>query len=316
MKYEYEKFGLVNTRDMFADALRGGYAVPAFNFFNLENLQAIASAAADTRSPVILAVSESALKYMGAAVCVAMVESVIRGRGIRAALHLDHGHSLAACRDAIDSGFSSVMIDGSALSFDENVELSRSVVDYAGNFGVSVEAELGALAGIEDENTRNEVGFYTNPDDVVKFVGATGCDSLAVAVGTSHGAYKRRNDAEELRFDILDEIARRLPDFPLVLHGASNIPENLVAEINRFGGRLGDARGIPADQIRRATAMNVCKVNVDSDSRLAWFAAARELFANAPENYDPRVPLAAARQKMRDLYVWEIENIMGSGVDK
>jgi fructose-bisphosphate aldolase class II len=239
---------------------------------------------------------------------------MIRGANIEsgsAALHLDHGGNVESCVRAIDLGFSSVMIDGSGLPFEENLKQTRQVVDYARARGVSVEAELGVLAGIEDEVSAKE-NIYTNPDDVVRFATQTGIDSLAIAIGTSHGAYKRKSESEELRFDILDEIARQLPDFPLVLHGASNIPQHLVETIDRFGGRIAGARGIPVEQLRRAVSKNICKINVDSDSRLAFTAAVRESLAGNPENFDPRKYLAAAMAKMKETYIYEIREIMNS----
>ncbi len=307
----YKDFGLVNTRAMFADAIKRGYAVPAFNFYNMETLQAICRAITDTHSPVILAVSESAMKYMTPD----MLMGMIRGMGFtpgNVALHLDHGGSFEACEKAIQMGFSSVMIDGSKLPLDENIALARRVAEYAHQFDVTVEAELGTLSGIEDENTFSDVSHYTNPADVVRFVRESGIDSLAIAIGTSHGAYKRKNDNEELRFDILAEIARELPEFPLVLHGASSIPQHLVKTINELGGALKDARGIPADQLRRAVSMNICKINVDSDSRLAFTAALRKSFADNPENFDPRKYLTAARENITENCIAEIRDIMNS----
>ncbi len=305
----YKDFGLVNTRAMFADAIKRGYAVPAFNFYNMETLQAICRATTDTHSPVILAVSESAMKYMTPD----MLMGMIRGMGFtpgNVALH--HGGSFEACEKAIKMGFSSVMIDGSKLPLDENIALARRVAEYAHQFDVTVEAELGTLSGIEDENTFSDVSHYTNPADVVRFVRESGIDSLAIAIGTSHGAYKRKNDNEELRFDILAEIARELPEFPLVLHGASSIPQHLVKTINELGGALKDARGIPADQLRRAVSMNICKINVDSDSRLAFTAALRKSFADNPENFDPRKYLTAARENITENCIAEIRDIMNS----
>ncbi len=307
----YKDFGLFNTRAMFADAIKRGYAVPAFNFYNMETLQAICRATTDTHSPVILAVSESAMKYMTPD----MLMGMIRGMGFtpgNVALHLDHGGSFEACEKAIKMGFSSVMIDGSKLPLDENIALARRVAEYAHQFDVTVEAELGTLSGIEDENTFSDVSHYTNPADVVRFVRESGIDSLAIAIGTSHGAYKRKNDNEELRFDILAEIARELPEFPLVLHGASSIPQHLVKTINELGGALKDARGIPADQLRRAVSMNICKINVDSDSRLAFTAALRKSFADNPENFDPRKYLTAARENITENCIAEIRDIMNS----
>ena len=308
---KYSDFGLVNTKQMFANAQKNGFAVQAFNFYNMDTLQAILTAVKQTASPVILAVSESAIKYMGPD----MLMGMIRGAnldGKNFALHLDHGHSFENCKMAIDMGFSSVMIDGSDLQLSENIELTKQVVEYAKQFDVSVEAELGTLAGIEDEDTQSETHSYTDPADVVKFVSETNCDSLAIAIGTSHGAYKRKTDGEELRFDILEQVAEKLPEFPLVLHGASSIPQHLVKIINEYGGDLGDARGIASDQIRRANEMNVCKINVDSDARLALTAALREFLAKNPAGFDPRKYLTAAKDKIVETYVYEIENIMKS----
>ncbi len=308
----YKDFGLVNTREMFTDALQNNYAVPAFNFYNAETLSAILDATRTTHSPVILAASTSAIKYLTPE----LLMGLIWGAGIkpehRVALHLDHGATLDACVSAIEMGFSSVMIDASKYSLDENIKLTKSVVEYAHKFDVTVEAELGTLAGIEDENTHGEYSNYTNPADVIRFVAETGIDSLAIAIGTSHGAYKRKSDTEELRFDILDEIAKQLPDFPLVLHGASSVPQHLVKQINEFGGNISGARGIPAKQIRRAVQKNICKVNVDSDLRLAATGAIRQSLATHPENFNPREYLSAAITQMRDTCTHEIEDIMGS----
>lgn len=309
---KYTDLGLVNTREMFADAISRKYAVPAFNFYNMETMQAILNAARTARSPVILAVSESALKYMGDD----MLTGMIRGANIspsnRIALHLDHGGSFDACAHAIEIGFSSVMIDASKLPFDENAELSRRVAEYAHKFNVSVEAELGTLSGIEDENTHSDVSSYTNPDDVVNFVNATSIDSLAIAIGTSHGAYKRKSDDEELRFDILADVAKKLPEFPLVLHGASSIPQKFVDEINKFGGNISGARGIAPDQLRRATEMNICKINVDSDSRLAFTAGVRKSLFEKPNGFNPRDYLGLGRENIYENCLDEIKNIIGS----
>lgn len=308
----YTELGLVNTNEMFRDAIARNYAVPAFNFYNMETLQAILNAAHITHSPIILAVSESALKYMGAD----MLAGMIRGANIspdnKIALHLDHGTSFDACARAIEIGFSSVMIDASKLPFDENAALSRRVAEYAHKYNVSVEAELGVLAGIEDENTKSDFSSYTNPADVEKFVNATGIDSLAIAIGTSHGAYKRKKEDEELRFNILADVATRLPGFPLVLHGASNIPQKLITTINEFGGKLSGARGIDEVQLRRATKMNICKINVDSDLRLGFTAAVRKSLYERPENFNPREFLFPARDTMTQICIDEIRNIMGS----
>ena len=308
----YTELGLVNTNEMFRDAITRNYAVPAFNFYNMETLQSILDAARITHSPIILAVSESALKYMGADTLIAMIRGANISPNDKIALHLDHGGSFDACAHAIEIGFSSVMIDASKLPFDDNIELSRRVAEFAHQHNVSIEAELGILAGIEDENTQSKISSYTNPSDVEKFVNATGIDSLAIAIGTSHGAYKRKKDDEELRFDILADVAVRLPGFPLVLHGASNIPQKLITTINEFGGKLSGARGIDKNQLRRATKMNVCKINVDSDLRLGATAAIRKSLFEKPENFNPREYLSAARQTMTQICVDEIRNIMGS----
>lgn len=309
---KYTDLGLVNTREMFADAIARKYAVPAFNFYNMETLNAVLNAARMTHSPVILAVSESALKYMGSDMLMGMIMGANISPDEKMALHLDHGTSFESCVRAIELGFSSVMIDASKLPFDENVEITRRVVEFAHQHNVSVEAELGILSGIEDENTFGDKASYTNPDDVEKFVRATGIDSLAIAIGTSHGAYKRRRDDEELRFDILADVASRLPDFPLVLHGASNIPQKLITIINKFGGKLSGARGIDVSQLRRATNMNICKINVDSDLRLGFIAAARRALAENPQNFNPREFLSAATTTMSQICTDEIRDIMGS----
>ncbi len=309
---KYSEFGLVNTQKMFSDAIHGKYAIPAFNFYNMETLNAIMAAVRDTASPVILAVSESALKYMSPNMLMGMISGLrlTPERGV--ALHLDHGSNFDACKNAIDLGFSSVMIDASKLPFEQNIELTKQVVEYAHQYNVSVEAELGTLAGIEDETTFGTESSYTNPDDVIKFVNATGIDSLAIAIGTSHGAYKRKSDDETLRFDILDAVAKQLPSFPLVLHGASSIPQHLVETINTFGGNINGARGIAINQLRHATEMNICKINVDSDSRLAFTAAIRKYFAENPTKFNPRDFLGNAINLIKENCINEINNIMGS----
>ncbi len=309
---DYKDFGLVNTKEVFSDAISKHYAVPAFNFYNMETLSAIVSAARDTKSPVILAVSESALKYMGPSLLMGMIWGLHIKPEEKISLHLDHGSSFESCVNAIKLGFSSVMIDGSKLPFNANIELAKTVADFAHKYDVSVEAELGTLSGIEDENTQNTESSYTNPDDVVNFVNATNIDSLAIAIGTSHGAYKRKTENEELRFDILEKIAKQLPDFPLVLHGASSIPQNFVKTINEYDGKLSNALGIPAEQLRHAVEMNICKINVDSDSRLAFTAGVRETLATKPENFNPRDYLGTGRKNIYDNCVDEIKNIMGS----
>ena len=309
---KYSDLGLVNTREMFADAIARKYAVPAFNFYNMETLTAVLNAARMTHSPAILAVSESALKYMGSDMLMGMILGANISPDEKIALHLDHGASFESCARAIELGFSSVMIDASKLPFEENVEITKRVVELAHKNNVSVEAELGVLSGIEDENTFSTNSSYTNPDDVEKFVRATGIDSLAIAIGTSHGAYKRRRDDEELRFDILADVATRLPEFPLVLHGASNIPQKLITIINEYGGKLSGARGIDVAQLRRATNMNICKINVDSDLRLGFVAATRRALAENPQNFNPREFLSAATTTMTQICADEIRDIMGS----
>lgn len=309
---KYTKLGLINTNEMFADAIARKYAVPAFNFFNMETLSAVLNAARMTRSPVILAVSESALKYMGPDMLQGMISGAKISPDDKIALHLDHGSSLESCVQAIKLGFSSVMIDASKLPFDENVKITKRVVAAAHKHNVSVEAELGELAGIEDENTFSDKSSYTNPADVERFATQTGIDSLAIAIGTSHGAHKRRHQDEELRFDILADIAARMPEFPLVMHGASNIPQKLVTTINDFGGEISGARGLDIAQLRRATKMNVCKINVDSDLRLGFVAATRRELAQNPENFNPRAFLSEARTTMTQICIDEIRDIMGS----
>lgn len=308
---KYTELGLVNTKQMFANAIAGGYAVPAFNFYNMETLSAILDAVRSSNSPAILSVSESALKYMGTDTLIGM----IRGANIKPheqiALHLDHGGSIDACAHAIEIGFSSVMIDASKMEFNENIKTTKSVVDIAHKYNVTVEAELGTLGGIEDENTFGTIG-YTNPADVETFVSSTNIDSLAIAIGTSHGAYKRKHASEELRFDILADIALRLPKFPLVLHGASNIPQKLISTINEFGGKISGALGIDEIQLRRATKMNICKINIDSDLRLAFTAGVRKSLFENPSNFNPRDYLSAAKHAVTQTCIDEIKNIMGS----
>ena len=308
----YSILGLVNTDKMLHDALVGNYAVPAFNFYNMETLTAILSATHQTHSPVILAVSESAIKYMGFNMLMGLISGAMITPDQQIALHLDHGSSYEACITAIDMGFSSVMIDASKLPLQQNIALTRRVVEYAHKHNVSVEAELGVLSGIEDENTKSEYSSYTNPQDVVQFVSATNVDSLAIAIGTSHGAYKRKSDNEALRFDILDAVAQKLPNLPLVLHGASSIPETLVQTINEFGGHMPNARGISPEQLRHATKRNICKINVDSDLRLAQTSAIRKYMAENPSDFNPRNYLNAGITAMTQICIDEIKNIMGS----
>lgn len=309
---KYTEFGLVNTAQMFKDAIANRYAVGAFNFYNMETLRAIVMAAREMHSPVILAVSESALDYMGDDILMGMVRGLKFSPAESVALHLDHGHSYESCARAIDIGFSSVMIDASAAPFQENIALTTRVAEYAHAHNVSVEAELGTLRGYEDENTASDDELFTHPDDAVEFVSRTHVDSLAVAIGTSHGAYKRKSDSEKLRFDILQEIANRLPKFPLVLHGASSIPEHLVADINENGGTISGAWGMVPEQLRQTLSFNVCKINVDSDSRLAFTAGVRTALALHPENFNPRDYLAAGMGMVYENTIEEITNIMHS----
>ena len=309
---KYSDFGLVNTKKMFAAAISGKYAIPAFNFYNMETLTAILTAARKTHSPVILAASESAIKYMGDDMLLGLITGACIAPTEQIALHLDHGHSIDACIHAIELGFSSVMIDASNLSFDENIKLSREVAKYAHRHNVSVEAELGTLSGIEDENTKSKYSSYTNPADVVEFAKQTGVDSLAIAIGTSHGAYKRKSDDESLRFDILKQIAKQLPDFPLVLHGASSVPEKYINIINHNGGKMRGARGIDTTQLKQAAKTNICKINVDSDLRLGFTAGVREALKQNPSNFNPRDYLSVAINNMTDICIDEITKIMGS----
>lgn len=324
----YKDLGLVNTKEMFAKAMKGNYAIPAFNFNNLEQMQAIVQAAVETKSPVILQVSSGARKYANQTLLRYMAEGAVayaKELGCpnpQIALHLDHGDSFELCKSCIDTGFSSVMIDGSHLPYEENVALTKKVVEYAHQFDVTVEGELGVLAGVEDE-VSSDHHTYTDPDDVVDFVTKTGCDSLAISIGTSHGANKftpeqcTRDEKGNLvppplRFDILEEIEKRIPGFSIVLHGASSVPQEEVAKINRYGGALKDAIGIPEEQLRRAASSAVCKINIDSDSRLAMTAAVREVFATKPAEFDPRKYLGPARDNAKKLYKHKIEKVLGS----
>ncbi len=324
----YKELGLVNTREMFRKAVNGGYAIPAFNFNNMEQLQAIIKAAATTKSPVILQVSKGARQYANATLLLYMAEGAVAyakelgWENPQIALHLDHGDSFELCKSCIEMGFSSVMIDGSHLPYEENIALTGEVVDFAHKYDVTVEGELGVLAGVEDEVSA-EHHTYTRPEEVVDFATRTGCDSLAISIGTSHGANKFKpeqctRDANgilvppPLRFDILEEIEKRLPGFPIVLHGASSVPQDQVATINKYGGALKDAIGIPEEQLRRAAKSAVCKINIDSDSRLAMTAAVREVFAAKPAEFDPRKYLGPARDNMEQLYRHKIENVLGS----
>lgn len=323
----YKELGLVNSREIFKKAFDGGYAVPAFNFNNMEQMQAIIQGCVETRSPVILQVSSGARKYANQTLLRYMAQGAVEyakelGYNIPIVLHLDHGDTFELCKSCIEMGFSSVMIDGSHLPFEENVALTRQVVEYAHKHDVTVEGELGVLAGVEDEVSA-EHHTYTNPDDVVEFVSRTGVDSLAISIGTSHGANKfkpeqctRNADGilvpPSLRFDILEEIERRIPGFPIVLHGSSSVPQQYVETINKYGGALKDAIGIPEEQLRRAAKSAVCKVNIDSDGRLAMTAAIREVMAMKPAEFDPRKYLGPARDELKRLYAHKCENVLGS----
>ena len=310
----YKDFGLVNTRAMFADAIARRYAVPAFNFYNMETLSAILAAATETRSPVILAVSESAMKYMGDDLLMGMIWGKKFKPENGVALHLDHGPDFETCKSCIDGGFTSVMIDGSHHSFNDNIELTRRVVEYAHSKGVVVEGELGQLAGIEDDvNVSAENASYTHPDEVEEFVDKTGVDSLAIAIGTSHGAFKfKPGQKPQLRFDILDEVSKRLPNFPIVLHGASSVSQEYVKIIQENGGQLADAIGIPEDMLRQAARSAVCKINIDSDLRLAMTAGIREVLYNNPAAFDPREYLKVGRANVKTLVAHKIKNVLGS----
>lgn len=324
----YKDLGLVNTREMFKKAIEGGYAVPAFNFNNMEQLQAIIKAAADTKSPVILQVSKGARAYANQTLLRYMAEGAVAyakelgWEHPQIVLHLDHGDTFELCKSCIDMGFSSVMIDGSHLPYDENVALTKKVVDYAHQFDVTVEGELGVLAGVEDE-VSSDHHTYTKPEEVIDFTSRTGCDSLAISIGTSHGAYKftpeqcTRNAEGKLvppplAFDVLDAVMEKLPGFPIVLHGSSSVPEEEVETINKYGGKLPDAIGIPEEQLRKAAKSAVCKINIDSDSRLAMTAAIRKVFAEKPAEFDPRKYLGPARDNMEKLYKHKIINVLGS----
>ena len=311
---------LVNSKEMFEKAYEGGYAVGAFNVNNMEIVQAITEAAGALNSPVILQVSSGARKYANAKYLIHMVKAACENfPELPIVLHLDHGDSFELCKSCIDDGFTSVMIDGSHLSYEENVALTKKVCDYAHDVAargryVTVEGELGRLAGIEDAvNVSDEDAQFTNPDEVQDFVTRTGVDSLAIAIGTSHGAYKfKPGQNPKLRLDILDEIARRLPGFPIVLHGASSVPQDYVKIINEHGGNMPDAIGIPEDQLREAAKRAVCKINIDSDLRLGMTAAIRLHFANHPDHFDPRQYLTDGRNNVRNVVTHKIKNVLGS----
>lgn len=302
---------LMGPREMFAAAYAGRYAVGAFNVNNMEIVQGIMRAAAEEKSPVILQVSAGARKYAGQTYIMKLVEAaLIEDPAVPVVVHLDHGPSFEMCKDCIDGGFTSVMIDGSHLPYEENIALTRQVVDYAHPKGVWVEAELGKLAGVE-EHVSSAEHVYTDPDQAVDFVQRTGCDSLAVAIGTSHGAYKFKGEAK-LDFPRLEAISAKLPGYPLVLHGASSVPQEFVELCNKYGGQVGGARGVPEDMLRKAAGMGVCKINVDTDIRLALTASIRQFLAEHPEQFDPRSYLAPAREAVKNMVAHKIRNVMGS----
>lgn len=317
-KVHYRELGLSNTKEMFSKAMAGKYAIPAYNFNNLEQLQAIVTACIETNSPVIIQVSKGARSYANETMLRCMAMGAVQmareaGSNIPICLHLDHGDTFELCKSCVDSGFSSVMIDGSHLPFEENVALAKKVVEYAHQFDVTVEAELGVLAGIEDEVSA-EHSTYTKPEEVEEFVKRTGVDSLAISIGTSHGAYKFKagQPVPPLRFDILEECEKRIPGFPIVLHGASSVVQEYVELINQYGGQLEGAVGIPEDQLRRAAASAVCKINIDSDGRLAVTAKIREYFAKDPKEFDPRKYLGEARKELIKLVKHKNEAVLGS----
>ena len=325
----YKELGLVNTREMFAKAVAGGYAIPAFNFNNMEQLQAIIQASAKTKSPVILQVSKGARNYANQTLLRYMAQGAVEyakelgWENPQIVLHLDHGDSFELCKSCVDTGFSSVMIDASALPYEDNIALTRKVVEYAHQYDVTVEAELGVLAGVEDEVSAEE-SHYTRPEEVIDFATRTGCDSLAISIGTSHGAYKFKPEQctrdpktgklipPPLAFDVLHEIEKKLPGFPIVLHGSSSVPQDEVDTINANGGALKAAVGIPEEQLRKADKSAVCKINIDSDSRLAMTAAIRKHMAEHPDHFDPRQYLKPARESMKKMYIHKIVNVLGS----
>lgn len=324
---EYKKLGLVNSREIFAKAMKGGYAIPAFNFNNMEQMQAIIQACVAQKSPVILQVSSGARKYANQTLLRYMAQGAVEyakelGCNIPIVLHLDHGDSFELCKSCIEYGFSSVMIDGSSLPYEENVALTKKVVEYAHQYDVTVEGELGVLAGVEDEVSA-EHSSYTRPEDVEDFVKKTCVDSLAISIGTSHGANKFRpeqctRNAEgilippPLRFDILEEVEKRIPGFPIVLHGSSSVPQDQVKIINQYGGALKDAIGIPEEQLRKAAKSSVCKINIDSDGRLVMTATIRKIMHDKPAEFDPRKYLGPARDNLKLMYEHKIVDVLGS----
>ena len=329
MSVNYKDLGLVNTREMFKRAINGGYAVPAFNFNNLEQLQAIITASSKLKSPVILQVSKGARNYANATLLRYLAEGAVayaKELGCNhpeIVLHLDHGDSFELCKNCVDMGFSSVMIDGSSLPYEENIALTKKVVEYAHKYDVTVEGELGVLAGVEDE-VQAEESHYTKPEEVIDFTSKTGVDSLAISIGTSHGAYKFKPEQctrdpktgrlvpPPLAFDVLDAIMQQLPGFPIVLHGSSSVPQKYVDIINQYGGKLPDAVGIPEEQLRKASKSAVCKINIDSDSRLAFTAGVRKTLAEKPAEFDPRKYCGPARDMMVEMYSEKITDVLGS----
>ena len=327
MFHSYKELGLVNTRHMFEMAFKGGYAIPAYNFNNMEQLQSIIQACVETKSPVILQVSKGARAYADKYLLRHMAAGAVEyahelGCDIPIVLHLDHGPNFEVCKDCIDSGFSSVMIDGSALPYDENVALTKQVVEYAHARDVTVEAELGVLGGVEDDVAAEE-SHYTKPEEVIDFTSKTGCDSLAISIGTSHGRCKfkpeqctRNADGilipPPLAFDVLAEIEKKLPGFPIVLHGSSSVPVKYVKEIEKYGGKIPDSVGIPEEQLRKAAKSAVCKINVDSDGRLAMTAAIRRVLAEQPDVFDPRLYLGPTREELKKMYADKNINVFGS----
>lgn len=304
---------IVTSQEMFAKAYAGGYAIGAFNVNNMEIIQGITEAAKECNAPVILQVSSGARKYANRTYLVKLVEAAVIETGLPICLHLDHGDSFELCKACVDDGFSSVMIDASSKPFEENVALTRQVVEYAHAHGAVVEAELGTLAGIEDDvKVKAEDSSYTRPEDVQEFVERTGCDSLAIAIGTSHGAYKFKPGTKpQLRFDILEEVSERLPGFPIVLHGSSSVPQEYVQMINEFGGDMPGAIGVPEDQLRQAARLAVCKINIDSDLRLAMTGTIRAYFNEHPDHFDPRQYLKPARQAVKDMVTHKLINVLG-----
>ena len=302
---------IVTTKEMFKKAYEGGYAIGAFNVNNMEIIQGITEGAKMENAPVILQVSAGARKYAKHTYLMHMIQAAVEDTDLPIAVHLDHGPDFETCKSCIDGGFSSVMIDGSHLSFEENIALTKKVVEYAHDHGVVVEAELGRLAGVEDDvKVSAEDSSYTQPDEVEEFVTKTGCDSLAIAIGTSHGAYKFKGEAK-LRFDILEEVGKRLPGFPIVLHGASSVIPEFVEMVNQYGGSMPGAQGVPEDMLRKAASMAVCNINIDSDLRLAFTGLVRKHFVEHPDHFDPRQYLTDARMGIRDMVRHKIVNVLG-----